>query len=188
MFIRDYKKSEQFQAMFIQHFKEQVPDGAAIRIYRDDKPRPFSLILLPPESIYYMSVFTIGAASLPIMEGTRMVERKCIPDADVNNEGSGAGFLIHFNSETVDEIWYLPGRAFRRYLLENPVAATIPLAYIRRSGVELPTERRTPRCRRKDVYDIPTFLKNAAETAMGIATPTAARETEEAFTVAPSKS
>jgi len=166
VFARDYKKSEQFQARFVQQFKEQVPDGAAIHIYRDDKPRPFTLILLPPKCILYLSVFTIGAVSLPILEGTRAVERKCIPDADVNSEGSGAGFLIHFDSETVDEIWYLPGRAFRRYLLEHPVSATIPLDYIRRSGVELPTERRTPRCRRKDVYNIPAFLENAAETTM----------------------
>lgn len=162
MFCRDYKKSEQFQAMFIQQFKEQVPDGAAIRIYRDDKPRPFSLILLPPKSILYLSVFTIGAASLPIMEGTRAAERKCIPDADRNSAGSGAGFLIHFDSEMVDEIWYLPGRTFRRYLLEHPVAAEIPLAYIRVNGAAVPAERRTPRCRRKDVFDIPAFLKNAA--------------------------
>jgi len=175
MFCRDYKRSEHFQAMFVQQFKEQVPDGAAIRIYRDDRPHPFSLILLPPQSILYLSVFTIGAAYLPIMEGTRAVERKCIPNADGNGDGSGAGFLIHFDAETVDEIWYLPGQAFRRYLLENPLAPTIPLEFIRRSGVELPTERRTPRCRRKDVFDIPTFLEN------GTALMTKAEETFTAF-------
>jgi len=164
MFCRDYRKSEQFQALFVQQFNDQVPDSTAIRIYRDNKPHPFSLILLPPKSILYLSVFTIGAAYLPIMEGTRAVERKCIPDSDGSSEGSGAGFLIHFDSETVDEIWYLPGRAFRRYLLENPLAPTIPLDFIRRSGVELPAERRTPRCRRKDMYSIPAFLERASDT------------------------